>query len=166
MAYPETGPLNPLMAEINKEINPVSLSNLLFSPRTSGMSCLLQVSPDLHHRHPWKEVKHVLEPASVRVSQCVLVCVFRLFPLSLTSLSLFTWVSVLPSFHFPVSFLVHSVVPPDMLWLGTHQAQTVALLCAGITDSFCTLSGRAAVLAPPPRLTPPTPLCTDNNGRN
>lgn len=72
---------NSLLAGVNKGINPLSLSNLLFSPRTSSMSCLLRVSPDLHPTLP-AFLSAAEERRSVRwsppqspVSQCVPVCV-------------------------------------------------------------------------------------------
>lgn len=72
-AYPETGPLNSLMMEEDKD--PIPLPKLFFSPGTSSMSCLLCFSPDLHCRHPaflsGAEVKHVLSLCHNVCVQCV-----------------------------------------------------------------------------------------------
>lgn len=166
MANPETGPLNSLMMEEDKDPGP--FPNPFFSPGTISISCLLCLSPDLHCRHPaflsGSEVKHVLEPAfeSVCHNVCVLVCVSGCFLFQKTSLSLSQSKSVSLRLH----FFFHSVVSSVRPGFGSHHAQTVPLLCAGITDSFCTLSGGAAGLAPPPHVSPPTPLCTVNNRRH
>lgn len=144
--------LNSLMVEIKKEGNPALLSDLLYSPKTSSMSNLLQVSPDLHHRRPaflsGAEVKRVLEPAfesvyhNVRVSECFL------FPELLLVLLLSPERVSCPGF---TSLSRSSLCRPlGKTSHATHHAQTVPLLCAGTTDSLCTLSGGAAVLAPPP----------------
>lgn len=83
MAYPETGPLNPLMAEINKEINPVSLSNLLFKQHVMS-------SPGLTRSSSQTSMKRGEACVGARLSPCVTMC-FSVCPLAVSSFSNFSF---------------------------------------------------------------------------
>lgn len=149
MVYPDSGLLG--CPHEKKNLQPLCKTSVfvLFRLKAENESLafhLTQCSDQTARLLPrrWAEAWVELR-LSVCVSQCgrFTACPQGLLPLLLTSLS-FDWMN--HPLSTSLSFFPHFVSPSDRQshepWLSTHHTQTVALLCAGITDSFCTLSGR------------------------
>ncbi len=126
---------------------------VLFSSKAAKLSLAFHLSQARDHKRPGffpgAELKLELSSWSPSVSQCECVSLFVLRVCFLSplffSLSPTDWLShlVSTSLSLSLSSVCLSLWQPHKLLLNMHHAQTVLLLlCAGITDSFCTLSGR------------------------
>lgn len=142
------------------QVSPVVF--VLFSSKATNLSLAFHLSQDPDHKSPGVFLPRDgaaawVEPPALRLSVCHNVSVSHSLSWGSVScpqpphhhhhtlfLLLFTsWMSHSVSTSPCLSSLCFSLWQPRTLWLSTHPAQTVPLLlCAGITDSFCTLSGR------------------------